>query len=308
MFSWIKKKRNREKTNARLDSANKLAIAELLHEIKNLESELGSAESDEERTEIRAKIEHRKKAIEEISGKKLNREISKIDRMHKEAMHDLEKVDLAAKNLEKVSYSLPRRHRREAGGKKEDSAESERDRVVSNVSSKELKHVQDRMGIAANKTGTSEFMQVLKDEIVHSGQLNPCIAIGIYNPKTKRGYLIHQPHMLNINLSEEIETIGRVEGDLSEIKVVAAGNSLLSGEISNKESGVNREYVLDVLFSSLKKAGAPENSVQYRWLQDNFVGDLFVDCNESKIYFESHKEMFDEKGDPIYSDKSIDVF
>lgn len=47
-------------------------------------------------------------------------------------------------------------------------------------------------------------------DIAYSGRLEPCIAIGIYNPSTRRGYMIHEAYLNTHNLEPRLKIFKKI--------------------------------------------------------------------------------------------------
>ncbi len=95
--------------------------------------------------------------------------------------------------------------------------------------------------------------------------LGPCIAIGVYDPKTRSGYMMHEPHFQHTDLDGKIQKIQKDYGDLSRLSVFVAGNSLASDddEAQREYERANRPFVEGVL-----KKHFQDSQVKIRWLPD----------------------------------------
>ena len=144
--------------------------------------------------------------------------------------------------------------------------------------------------------GTDTFI-VESPNVARSGFLEPCIAIGLYSSKTKRAYMIHEITMETADMTEQLRKIQELEGgSLSDVKVVAAGNSTsqYNPEYRNghyRQSTLsNREYVEADLQKDLEARGF-KGEVEYFWLDEDENAELYIDAKtgEFKIFRQRHK-------------------
>ena len=119
--------------------------------------------------------------------------------------------------------------------------------------------------------------------VLQSGGLGPCIAIGFYDPKTRSGYMMHEPGMRHTDLSGRIQQIKRDYGGLSKLEVFVTGNSL-----SSNDDDTQREYVRsDRLFvEKIIKKYFRKSQVQIQWLPDNHIGELYLDTTTGQFSLE----------------------
>ncbi len=128
------------------------------------------------------------------------------------------------------------------------------------------------------------------DELV--AHLGPCIAIGVYDPITKSGYLMHESHFPDVDLDGKIQKIKKDYEDLSRLKVFAAGNSFISGfespEIEKKQKEFeqsSRPHVEKVLRYYFKE-------FQIKWVPDNYCASFYLHTETGK--FELEVDCLDE--------------
>ena len=121
--------------------------------------------------------------------------------------------------------------------------------------------------------------------------LGPCIAIGVYDPKTRSGYMMHEPHFQYANLDGKIDEIRRDYGDLTRLKVFAAGNSLASDDHAEQREfeRSNRQYVEQTLRKYFQ-----DSQLQIRWMPDDHSCGLYLHTStgEFELDVDSLDEMF----------------
>ena len=62
------------------------------------------------------------------------------------------------------------------------------------------------------KVGVCEMKKANYPDTLVSGGMGPCIAIGVYDPKTRSGYMMHEPDFLSVDLSGKLQEIQRISG------------------------------------------------------------------------------------------------
>ena len=108
--------------------------------------------------------------------------------------------------------------------------------------------------------------------ILCSGGIGPCVAISIYDSKSKSGYMLHDPSptlMKRISpfLKEVIEDYGSVSG----LEVHVTGAAICDGEDFEEVLPLEREYTLKELYKVFK-----EDQVFVEWLPNNTIGELIL--------------------------------
>ncbi len=79
------------------------------------------------------------------------------------------------------------------------------------------------------EVGQFEFKKAYSPDVLSSGGLGPCIAVGVFDPLTRSGYIMHSPGFkicepeMEFNLFRIIEDYLGSSRDLSKLKVFAAG-------------------------------------------------------------------------------------
>jgi|TARA_Y100000310_G_scaffold191260_1_gene191261 hypothetical protein len=136
-----------------------------------------------------------------------------------------------------------------------------------------------------------EMKKVNYPNTLWSGGLGPCIGIGIYDPKTRSGYMMHEPHFQYVDLDDKIRQIQEDYGDLSRLKVLAAGNSLASDDDAHQRNfeKSNRPFVEQTL---RKYFG--NSQLQIRWAPDDYWTEMFLETSTGELRTEtgSLDEMF----------------
>ena len=117
-------------------------------------------------------------------------------------------------------------------------------------------------------------------DILRSGGLGPCIAIGVYDPNTRSGYMMHEPHFQYAKLDEKIQKILRDYKDASRLKIFVAGNSLSSHD-DNTQRGFemsNRPHV-----ERCMKKYFQDSQVRIQWVPDDHCAELYLDTSTGKF-------------------------
>ena len=63
-------------------------------------------------------------------------------------------------------------------------------------------------------------------DIMRSGGLGPCIAIAAYDPRTRSGYMVHEPAPGKQELAAFVQVVENAYGGLERVRVFAAGGAL----------------------------------------------------------------------------------
>ncbi|MFH1456439.1 MAG: hypothetical protein ABIF40_05845 [archaeon] len=110
--------------------------------------------------------------------------------------------------------------------------------------------------------------------------LGPCVAIGIYHPETRSGYMMHEPHFQHTDLDGKIQKIQEDYGSLSRLRVFVAGNSLASDDNKKQREyeRANRPFVEEVLKKYFQKS-----QVRIRWMPDNHSCGLYLHTSTGKF-------------------------
>jgi hypothetical protein len=126
-----------------------------------------------------------------------------------------------------------------------------------------------------------------------SGGLGPCIAIAIYNKKTKEGAMNHHPawvhdKVLDIELQKIIMKLGKI----ADLQVVVAGANLDTQDDKEQREIVrsSREYVTETLSSFFKG-----NQINITWTDDNSFTEMTLDTATSKVELDPSEYRNDEE-------------
>ena len=129
-------------------------------------------------------------------------------------------------------------------------------------------------------------------DTLRSGGLGPCIAIGVYDPMTRSGYMMHEPHFQSADLDKNINEIRRDYGDLIRLRVFVAGNSLDSDDDAKQRefNRSNRPYVEQTL-----KKYFQVSQLQVNWMPDDHIAVLSLDTStgEFELDVQSLEEMLE---------------
>lgn len=118
---------------------------------------------------------------------------------------------------------------------------------------------------------------------IRSGGLGPCIAIGIYDKKKRRGYMIHES---NASHNQEVPTF--IENVLKKSKKDNLTVYVAGGEISNLDEPEDKEYTqgcrdyvkeeLDRIFDI--------NQIIYNWNNTPNIIELILSTEDGKFHIE----------------------
>ena len=129
-------------------------------------------------------------------------------------------------------------------------------------------------------------------DTLRSGGLGPCTAIGVYDSKTKSGYMMHEIDFQDADLDGKIQEIKRDYGDLTGLEIFVVGNSLDSfDDEEQREYEISkRPYVEQTLRKYFQ-----DSQLQIRWILDDHCAELFLDTStgEFKLDIQSLDEMLE---------------
>jgi len=130
-----------------------------------------------------------------------------------------------------------------------------------------------------------EWREGQGDERLITHDLGPCIGVAIYEPVSKKGFLLHEPN------PEDDGTYARFEdrlrnafidqpGSFGGMKVwLSGGSGLLANAISSSGEQLvaeNRQFVQE----AMSDLGIPAESVQVAWTPDDYLSaDMELDCS-----------------------------
>ena len=148
-----------------------------------------------------------------------------------------------------------------------------------------LKRTREKMEPQEIQVNQFEMKKAKIPHVLYSGGLGPCIAIGVYAPNKRIGYMIHQPHFSHgVNsknsLLDFIKKIREECMDLSGLKVFATGGSLdvLMNQEDNKNLLEDRKFVTKELRKHFK-----ESSLKIIWGEIDCATELFLDTSTGKF-------------------------
>ncbi|MEE9525588.1 MAG: hypothetical protein V3V78_03205 [Candidatus Woesearchaeota archaeon] len=129
-------------------------------------------------------------------------------------------------------------------------------------------------------------------DILHT-ILGPCIGIGIFDPKTRSGYMIHSTDFYVLdNLDSFLNIIQEDYKDLSRLRLCVVGNSLLGDDPQevNECSLKSRSYVEDQLPIYFNKS-----QIDFQWALNDVSVDFVLDTStgDFSIKYEDIKCMDD---------------
>ncbi len=127
-----------------------------------------------------------------------------------------------------------------------------------------------------------------------SGGLGPCIAVAVYHPATRSGYMLHEHHA---DIDAKIKKIKDDYRDLSRVRVFVTGNSWLSSDDAEqrafeKSSRADVERIINLYFN--------QKQTKFDWLADNLCGELYLYTSSGKFIVDSENLAdlcYDEMGE-----------
>ena len=130
-----------------------------------------------------------------------------------------------------------------------------------------------------------EMTKAQSPDTLWTDGLGPCIAVAVYDPVTKSGYMMHT--FLHVSLEPQIQKIKNDYGDLSRLRVFVTGDSMsLYGGVRQDDdfdlSG--RSYVEEIITNYFDK-----RRTTIQWLPDDQCGELHLDTSTGKFKVESER-------------------
>ncbi|MFW6024728.1 MAG: hypothetical protein ACOCRX_00130 [Candidatus Woesearchaeota archaeon] len=121
--------------------------------------------------------------------------------------------------------------------------------------------------------------------ILNSGGLGPCVAIGFYNPNEKSGYMLHHPMPYKDNLDNYFNEIKEDYKDTSNLEIYVTGNSpSMSDDINQIDHYNLRELIEESLTDYFY-----DSKLNYDWTDDyNCITNLILDLE--KGHFEVERD------------------
>ena len=129
--------------------------------------------------------------------------------------------------------------------------------------------------------GMGDLKKALYPNILCSGGLGPCIAVAVYHPATRSGYMLHEHHA---DIEAKIKEIQEDYRDLSRVRVYVTGNSLLSSDdaeqrVFERSFRADVEKIINLYFN--------QKQTKFDWLADNLCGELFLYTASGKFIVDS---------------------
>lgn len=142
--------------------------------------------------------------------------------------------------------------------------------------------------------GMGELKKALYPDILCSGGLGPCIAVAVYDPVTRSGYMLHEHHP---NIEAKIKEIQKDYQDLSRVQVFVTGNSLFS-DFDAEQTAFERSFRADV--EKIISQYFNQRQTEIQWLADNLCGELYLYTSSGKFIVDSEnldELCYDELGE-----------
>ena len=146
-----------------------------------------------------------------------------------------------------------------------------------------------------------DFEKVIYPDVISSGGLGPCIAVGFYNSKLKEGYMVHEPCFHDSKSLDRIINSIKSDGtNLNDLTVYATGNSIscYDDETQKKYNLADRVYVESVLKSFFSKS-----QLTIKWAKKDTTSELYLDTLKEQFLLQtiSNKELFTGNYTRLYS-------
>ncbi len=112
----------------------------------------------------------------------------------------------------------------------------------------------------------------------------PCTVIGLFDPLTRSGYMIHEPDIRHTNLDKKLEPIRQDYENLSQLQVVLTGDSFfLTGyALDEKEHLSTRFPVEEYLHKHF-------SHVQIHWLPPAHSGSLYLYTHSGRFELQTSR-------------------
>lgn len=138
----------------------------------------------------------------------------------------------------------------------------------------------------ADKTlNQGEYGKVKSPEVIASGGLGPCIAIGIYDKKRKCGYMIHADNAHYNKVVTDLLNRILVKSKLNNLTIYVAGGGANSNDDDYASVMESRDYVTEELRSRFNS-----DQITIEWNKHNDTHELFLDTSNGKFYNENSNE------------------
>jgi len=144
------------------------------------------------------------------------------------------------------------------------------------------------------EVGMGELKKALYPNILCSGGLGPCIAVAVYHPATRSGYMLHEHHA---DIEAKIKEIQRDYRDLSRVQVYVTGNSSLSS-LDTEQRAFERYFRVDV--EKIINQYFNQRQTTFEWLADNLCGELYLYTSSGKFIVDTENLAdlcYDEMGE-----------
>ncbi|MEK6905862.1 MAG: hypothetical protein AABX24_05670 [Nanoarchaeota archaeon] len=137
------------------------------------------------------------------------------------------------------------------------------------------------MEVEEIEVGMGELKKAFYPNFLCSGGLGPCIAVAVYHPATRSGYMLHEHHA---DIEAKIKEIKRDYRDLSRVRVYVTGNSLFS-DFDAEQKAFERSFRADV--EKIISQYFNQRQTKIQWLADNHCGELYLYTSSGKFIVDS---------------------
>jgi hypothetical protein len=135
--------------------------------------------------------------------------------------------------------------------------------------------------------------EIYSPEIISSGGLGPCIAIGIYHKRKKKGYMLHVAcPSASASAETFLDHVIKETKNTETLKVYVCGSSIerRDGRESVEDANQDREFIKELINEKLKT-----RNTEFNWAPSDATTELFLDVQNGE--FSVEVDLNDEIGD-----------
>ena len=141
----------------------------------------------------------------------------------------------------------------------------------------------------------NEYKEVRSPQVISSGGLGPCIAVGVYHKSKKKGYMLHAARPSGSAITEQfLDLVVEQTKNSAALSVYICGSSVerIDGEDGVDEAFEDREFVEDTVRQKLNT-----ENIEINWASKDSTAELFLDSKNGEFFFEElpNDEMTEER-------------
>lgn len=129
------------------------------------------------------------------------------------------------------------------------------------------------------------YDEVKSPYTINSGNLGPCIAVGIYHKAKKKGYMLHVARPSASRVPDEyLDHVINETNNSTTLRVFVYGSSIdrIDGDNGIEEAKEDRDYIEQLLKERLKT-----KKIKIKWCDMDSTGDLELNTETGKFDFRS---------------------